>query len=117
MSCAGLRRLQRTSQTRLVSAGDDWIRTMAFGIAETVTRVISSGADLRRSNNRRNLFWGGHCMIRLACAIAAPLFSFLSIATAQPAPTTASRAPTAAIEDLVLANKILNDRGVLDAYG
>jgi HCOMODA/2-hydroxy-3-carboxy-muconic semialdehyde decarboxylase len=41
----------------------------------------------------------------------------VSFATAQSAPTSAGPAPAAAIEDLVLANKILNDRGVLDAYG
>jgi hypothetical protein len=38
-------------------------------------------------------------------------------ATAQTALTTAGPVPAAATEELVLANHILNDRGVLDAYG
>jgi HCOMODA/2-hydroxy-3-carboxy-muconic semialdehyde decarboxylase len=42
---------------------------------------------------------------------------WLSVASAQTAPATAGPAPTAAVEELVLANRILNDRGVLDAYG
>src|SRR5712672_2983922 len=41
-------------------------------------------------------------MIRLTCAAAAGLLWWL---------------PTAAIEELVLASRILTDRGVLDAYG
>jgi HCOMODA/2-hydroxy-3-carboxy-muconic semialdehyde decarboxylase len=32
-------------------------------------------------------------------------------------PITAGPAPAAAVDELVLANRILNDRGVLDAYG
>src|ERR1041385_4798836 len=56
-------------------------------------------------------------MIRLTFAAAAALLCSLSLAAAQPAPTSAGPAPAAAVEDLVLANKILNDRGVLDAYG
>src|SRR5262249_7598265 len=38
-------------------------------------------------------------------------------AAAQTAPTSAGPVPAAEIEELVLANRILNDRGVLDAYG
>ena len=56
-------------------------------------------------------------MIRLTCAAAAALLSGLSSAAAQPAPTSAGPVPAAMIEELVLANRILNDRGVLDAYG
>src|SRR5436190_22261385 len=56
-------------------------------------------------------------MIRLICAAAAGLLCWLSFAAAQTMPTTAGPAPAAAVEELVLANRILNDRGVLDAYG
>ena len=56
-------------------------------------------------------------MIRLTCATAAGLLWWVSFAAAQTAPATAGPAPAAAIEDLVTANRILNDRGVLDAYG
>jgi HCOMODA/2-hydroxy-3-carboxy-muconic semialdehyde decarboxylase len=49
-------------------------------------------------------------MIRLISAAAAGLLCWLSVAAAQ-------TAPAAAVEELVLANRILNDRGVLDAYG
>ena len=57
-------------------------------------------------------------MIRLTrCAVATALLWWLPSAAAQNAPTTAGPAPAAAIEELVLANRILNDRGVLDAYG
>jgi HCOMODA/2-hydroxy-3-carboxy-muconic semialdehyde decarboxylase len=59
---------------------------------------------------------GGSGMIRLACA-AAGLLWWVSFATAQTAPATAGPVPPAVIEELVLANHILNDRGVLDAYG
>jgi HCOMODA/2-hydroxy-3-carboxy-muconic semialdehyde decarboxylase len=55
-------------------------------------------------------------MIRLAFTVAALLCS-PSFATAQTAPSSAGLAPAAAIEDLVLTNRILSDRGVLDAYG
>jgi HCOMODA/2-hydroxy-3-carboxy-muconic semialdehyde decarboxylase len=55
-------------------------------------------------------------MIRLVGAAAAGTLCWLSFAAAQTVPTTAGPAP-AAVEDLVLANRILNDRGVLDAYG
>jgi ribulose-5-phosphate 4-epimerase/fuculose-1-phosphate aldolase len=56
-------------------------------------------------------------MIRLTCATAAGLLWWVSFAAAQTAPATAGPAPAAAIEVLVTANRILNDRGVLDAYG
>jgi hypothetical protein len=56
-------------------------------------------------------------MIRLTCAAVAGLLWWLPSAAAQTAPTTAGPVPAAAIEELVLANRILNDRGVLDAYG
>ncbi len=56
-------------------------------------------------------------MIRPMCAAAAGLLCWLSFAAAQTMPTTAGPAPAAAVEELVLANRILNDRGVLDAYG
>jgi hypothetical protein len=55
-------------------------------------------------------------MIRLTCTAVA-LLGALASAAAQTAPTSAGPAPAAAIEELVLANRILNDRGVLDAYG
>ena len=56
-------------------------------------------------------------MIRLTSAAVAALLCWLASAAAQPAPTTAGPVPSAVIEELVLANRILNDRGVLDAYG
>jgi HCOMODA/2-hydroxy-3-carboxy-muconic semialdehyde decarboxylase len=56
-------------------------------------------------------------MIRPMCAAAAGLLCWLSFAAAQTMPTTAGPAAAAAVEELVLANRILNDRGVLDAYG
>jgi ribulose-5-phosphate 4-epimerase/fuculose-1-phosphate aldolase len=56
-------------------------------------------------------------MIRLTCAAVAGLLWWLPAAAAQTAPSTAGPVPAAAIEELVLANRILNDRGVLDAYG
>jgi ribulose-5-phosphate 4-epimerase/fuculose-1-phosphate aldolase len=58
-----------------------------------------------------------NCMIRLTSAAAAALLCWLASAVAQTAPTTAGPVPSAVIEELVLANRILNDRGVLDAYG
>src|SRR5436190_1122696 len=56
-------------------------------------------------------------MIRLIGAAAAGLLCWLSVAAAQTMPTAAGPAPVAAVDELVLANRILNDRGVLDAYG
>src|SRR6516225_9090341 len=56
-------------------------------------------------------------MIRLTCAAMAGLIWCIPSAVAESAGTTAAPAPAAAIEELVLANRILNDRGVLDAYG
>ena len=56
-------------------------------------------------------------MIRLTYAAAAALLWWLPSAAAQTVPATAGPVPAALIEELVLANRILNDRGVLDAYG
>ncbi|MGZ3296450.1 MAG: class II aldolase/adducin family protein, partial [Xanthobacteraceae bacterium] len=56
-------------------------------------------------------------MIRLTYAAVAALLWSLSSAAAQTVPATAGPMPAAVIEELVLANRILNDRGVLDAYG
>jgi HCOMODA/2-hydroxy-3-carboxy-muconic semialdehyde decarboxylase len=56
-------------------------------------------------------------MIRLTCAAVAGLIWCIPPAVAESPATTAAPAPAAAIEELVLANRILNDRGVLDAYG
>ena len=57
-------------------------------------------------------------MIRLTCAAtAAALLWWSASAVAQTAPASAGPVPAAVIEELVLANRILNDRGVLDAYG
>src|SRR5207253_2745060 len=56
-------------------------------------------------------------MIRFTGAAIAALLSALVPAAAQTAPASAGPAPAAAIEELVLANRILNDRGIIDAYG
>jgi hypothetical protein len=56
-------------------------------------------------------------MIRLTCAAVARLLCGFASAMAQTAPTSAGPVPAAVIEELVTANRILNDRGVLDAYG
>ena len=56
-------------------------------------------------------------MIRLTSAAAVALLWWLASAAAQTAPASAGPVPSAVIEELVLANRILNDRGVLDAYG
>jgi ribulose-5-phosphate 4-epimerase/fuculose-1-phosphate aldolase len=56
-------------------------------------------------------------MIHLTCVVVAALLWGLSDAAAQTAPTSAGQVPAALVEDLVTANRILNDRGVLDAYG
>ena len=56
-------------------------------------------------------------MIRLTCAAIAGLMWWLPPAVAETAATTTAPVPATAIEELVLANHILNDRGVLDAYG
>jgi hypothetical protein len=56
-------------------------------------------------------------MIHLIIAVLTVLISFLSFATAQTAPASAGPAPAAAIEYLVLTNRILANRGVLYAYG
>ena len=56
-------------------------------------------------------------MIRLTCAAVMGLLCWLSAAAAQTPPSTAGAASNTTVEELVLANRILNDRGVLDAYG
>jgi HCOMODA/2-hydroxy-3-carboxy-muconic semialdehyde decarboxylase len=55
-------------------------------------------------------------MIRIL-AIAAAVVAGLIPAAAQEAPASAGPAPAALIEDLVVANRILSDRGILDAFG
>jgi ribulose-5-phosphate 4-epimerase/fuculose-1-phosphate aldolase len=55
-------------------------------------------------------------MIRIL-AIAAAVIAGLMPAAAQEAPSSAGPAPAALIEDLVIANHILSDRGILDAFG
>ena len=55
-------------------------------------------------------------MIRFL-AIAAAVLVGLMPAAAQDAPASAGPAPAALIEDLVIANRILSDRGILDAFG
>ena len=50
-------------------------------------------------------------------AIAAAIVAGLMPASAQEAPSSAGPAPAALIEDLVVANRILSDRGILDAFG
>ena len=55
-------------------------------------------------------------MIRIL-AIAAAVLVGLMPAAAQDAPPSAGPAPAALIEDLVVANRILSDRGILDAFG
>src|SRR4051794_11287346 len=56
-------------------------------------------------------------MIRLTSAAAMALLCWISFATAQTATSPTGAALATVIEDLVVANRILNDRGVLDAYG
>ena len=56
-------------------------------------------------------------MIRFTYAALAGLLLWLPSAAAQTAPTTAGPVPAAVIEELVLANRILNDRGVLVEFG
>jgi HCOMODA/2-hydroxy-3-carboxy-muconic semialdehyde decarboxylase len=55
-------------------------------------------------------------MIRIL-AIAAAVLIGLMPAAAQESPPSAGPAPAALIEDLVIANRILSDRGILDAFG
>jgi HCOMODA/2-hydroxy-3-carboxy-muconic semialdehyde decarboxylase len=56
-------------------------------------------------------------MLRPTCIIAAAWLSALAPAAAQTAPASAGPVDAAAIEDLVVASRILADRGILDAYG
>src|SRR5262245_49513865 len=55
-------------------------------------------------------------MIR-SLALAAVIVAALAPAAAQDTPSSAGPAPAALIEDLVVANRILSDRGILDAFG
>jgi HCOMODA/2-hydroxy-3-carboxy-muconic semialdehyde decarboxylase len=55
-------------------------------------------------------------MFRLL-AFAASLIACLAHSAAAQAPASAGPVPPALIEDLVIANRILNDRGILDAFG
>ena len=54
-------------------------------------------------------------VINIATATIILCAAALTPAVTQPAPTTA--APAAAIEELVVANRILDNRGIIDAYG
>ncbi len=57
-------------------------------------------------------------MFRLLCAALAALVSALAPAIAQTAPpASGGPAPAEAIEELVIANRILDNRGIIDAYG
>ena len=60
---------------------------------------------------------GGTSRVRLTRAAIAGLMWWLPPAVAETAATTTAPVPAAAIEELMLANRILDDRGVLDAYG
>jgi ribulose-5-phosphate 4-epimerase/fuculose-1-phosphate aldolase len=55
-------------------------------------------------------------MTRIAVIAAAVLVGLMPTA-AQEAPSSAGPAPAALIEDLIIANRILSDRGILDAFG
>ena len=52
-------------------------------------------------------------MIRLTCAAAMGLLCWLSVAAAQTPPSTAGAASDTTVEELVLANRILNDAACL----
>jgi ribulose-5-phosphate 4-epimerase/fuculose-1-phosphate aldolase len=56
-------------------------------------------------------------MFRPTCLIAAVWLSTLAPAAAQTAPAAGVPVDPAAIEDLVVANRILAERGIIDAYG
>ena len=56
-------------------------------------------------------------MFRLTCVIAAAWLLALAPAAAQNAPATLAGVDAAAVEDLVVANRILAERGIIDAYG
>ena len=55
-------------------------------------------------------------MLRLSCVTAAVLLCALAPAAAQ-TPANGGPVDPAAIEELVTANRILADRGIIDAYG
>jgi HCOMODA/2-hydroxy-3-carboxy-muconic semialdehyde decarboxylase len=56
-------------------------------------------------------------IVIIAIAAVAALLSAIELAAAQTAPTSAGPVPAEAIEDLVTANRILHDRGIIDAFG
>jgi ribulose-5-phosphate 4-epimerase/fuculose-1-phosphate aldolase len=56
-------------------------------------------------------------MFRPTCLIAAAWLSTLGPAAAQTAPAAGVAVDAAAVEDLVVANRILAERGIIDAYG
>jgi ribulose-5-phosphate 4-epimerase/fuculose-1-phosphate aldolase len=62
---------------------------------------------------------GEDSMIRVLCATTVALLCTLGAAAAQKAPAPETGGPVSAfvIEDPVIANRILNDRGIIDAYG
>ena len=55
--------------------------------------------------------------VNTAILAAATLLAGLAPGAAQLVPTSAGPVPAAVIEELVVANRILNDRGIIDAYG
>jgi hypothetical protein len=56
-------------------------------------------------------------MFRPTCLIAAAWLSTLAPAAAQTTPAAGVAVDPAAIEELVVANRILAERGIIDAYG
>ena len=56
-------------------------------------------------------------MLRLSCVMAAMLLCPLAPAAAQTPPASGGPVDLTAIEELVVANRILADRGIIDAYG
>ena len=56
-------------------------------------------------------------MIRIACIVVVAILSTFAPASGQTALISASPATIEAIKDLVIANRILHDRGIIDAYG
>jgi Class II Aldolase and Adducin N-terminal domain len=56
-------------------------------------------------------------MIRFLPLVAAAWFAMPATTVAQTPPAGAGPVPASLIEELVVANRILDNRGVLDAYG
>src|ERR1700730_16356004 len=87
-------------------------------------RVIVEAANARpivKTKNTQNVFEGkiireAH-MFRPTCLIAAAWLSTLAPAAAQTPPAAGVAVDAAAIEELVVANRILAERGIIDAYG